>query len=207
MPIIGAVLFVVLYVAATRMYPGGSATDKQSTGFSWTQNYWCNLLDDVAINGQSNSAQPLAMAAMFVLCFSLGMFWWDFPGFVQPGKLLTWVIRSSGMLSLGTSLLLMTATDHDQVTNLASGFGLVAMLGTLIGLYQIGWRRLFLFGLLNLALVALNNYLYYTPDLLHYLPTVQKITFLSFLLWITATVWAMFRVLPPESGRSKVQKN
>lgn len=35
--------FLLFYVVATFFYPGGSQLDKTASGFSWTQNYWCNL--------------------------------------------------------------------------------------------------------------------------------------------------------------------
>ena len=66
-PIFGTIVFVVLYIVATLLYPGGSQVDKNSIGFSWTNNYWCNLLNDNAINGQHNPAKPIAMTGMFVL--------------------------------------------------------------------------------------------------------------------------------------------
>lgn len=74
---------------------------------------------------------------------------------------------------------------HDIVITIASLFGLIALAGTLIGLRNLGWRTLFWLGIFNTALVALNNILYYGDGLLYYLPLVQKITFLSFLVWIS----------------------
>ncbi|MFM9984643.1 MAG: hypothetical protein ACKVOK_05380, partial [Flavobacteriales bacterium] len=40
-------------------------------------------------------------------------------------------------------------------------------------------------GLLNIALVGLNNYLYFSENMIKYLPVVQKISFVSFLVWIS----------------------
>ena len=37
-PIFGTILFVVLYIVATLLYPGGSQVDKNSIGFSWMNN-------------------------------------------------------------------------------------------------------------------------------------------------------------------------
>jgi hypothetical protein len=65
-PILGTLLFVVLYLVASSLYPGGSQVDKGSIGFSWTNNYWCNLLSGNAINGQPNPAKPYAISGMAV---------------------------------------------------------------------------------------------------------------------------------------------
>ncbi|MEI9920861.1 MAG: hypothetical protein WDO14_19015 [Bacteroidota bacterium] len=80
--------------------------------------------------------------------------------------------------------MLFTDIDHDMITNLASLFGLIATIGIMVGLYQTKARMLFAFGVLNMILVCLNNYLYYNQDLIVYLPLVQKVTFVSFLGWI-----------------------
>jgi hypothetical protein len=183
-PILGTILFIILYFIATLFYPGGSQVDKNSIGFSWLNNYWCNLLNEQAINGQPNSAKPIAVAAMFILCLTLILFWFMFPKYVAVDKRLAIIIKGCGSLAMLTGFLLFTNINHDPITNLASGFGIIAAIGVLIGLYKIGWHMLFVLGLLNFLLVALNNYVYYTRGLIVYLPVIQKITFALFLFWI-----------------------
>jgi hypothetical protein len=183
LPLVGSVLFVLLYLVAAFKYPGGTSIDRNSKGFSWTQNYWCNLLNEYAINGAPNPAKPIALTAMVVLCLSLIIFWYQFPewtGLKTPQRL---VIKVSGFLSMAIGLFVFTGL-HDTVTNVAGVFGVIALTGTLIGLWKIGWKKLFYMGIFSLVLVGVNNLLYYTPGLIIYLAVVQKITFLYFLLWI-----------------------
>lgn len=181
----GAVLFAALYLLAAYFYPGGSQVDAHAPGFSWINNYWCNLLNEKAINGQPNSARPVALLATIVLSITFSAFWLLFAGRSNTGKVLKFVIGASGILSMVAGFFLFTATDHDLVTNLASAFGLVAVIGTLIGLYTMKWQGFFAYGLANLLLVAANNYVYYNKELLPYLPIIQKITFAAFLIWIS----------------------
>jgi hypothetical protein len=181
-PLLGIPLFVLLYVWASFYYPGGSQADAQSTGFSWVNNYWCNLLNTTAINGQINSAQPIAMTAMVVLCISLAVFWYLFSMISLSKTLWFRVTQFSGIAAMGTALLLNSSVDHDLITNLASLLGLMALVGTLIGLRRLQWNILFWFGTMNLLLVLLNNFLYYNPELIGYLPLVQKISFAAFLI-------------------------
>ena len=188
----GIVLFVILYVVAAALYPGGSQFDRQAEGFSWTNNYWCTLLDKQAINGQYNTARPYATTAMIVLCLSLQIFWFLIPVYLETGKTLKWIIRVSGILAMTIGFLLITNLNHDTITNLASLFGLVATTGTFIGLYKAKWYGLFVFGMVNLLLVALNNYFYYTPGAIRYLPVVQKITFAAFLVWVCSIAINMY---------------
>lgn len=192
-PIFGTILFVVLYVVATFLYPGGSQVDKNAIGFSWTNNYWCNLLNENAINGQLNPAKPVALSAMFVLCFTLAYFWFLFPNKINLNKKLKLVIQISGTLSMTIAVFLFTNINHDLITNLASSFGAIATIGTFAGLYKNKWFGLFAFGFLNILLVGLNNLCYYNKELIVYLPVIQKITFATFLIWICCITTNLYR--------------
>ena len=191
-PVVGTVVFVILYIVAALLYPGGSQADKAAKGFSWLHNYWCNLLNDNAINGELNPAKPVAMAGMYALCITLSFFWLFFPLYVSIGKIAKRTIQVSGVLAMVIALFLFTSL-HDVVTNLASGFGVVAVTGVFIALYKNKRYILFGFGIFNLLLVALNNYVYYTAGMLVYLPVVQKISFASFLIWICSIAITLYR--------------
>ena len=200
LPVFGCVLFVILYVVAALLYPGGSGIDKTSVGYNWMENYWCNLLNNKAINGQNNTAKPVAMTAMVVLCVSLSLFWILFPVIVQLKKYHRLIIQIGGAASMIAAFLLLTNADHDIAVNFSSSLGFVAMLGVLIALYQLRWSKLFIFGLFNIVLIALNNYLYYVISDVTYLPIVQKFTFLCFLFWICYIEMKMY-------SRIKIQLN
>lgn len=202
LPLLGIIIFIVLYITATLLYPGGSQIDKNSIGFSWINNYWCNLLNQKAINGQHNSAKPVAMTGMFVLCLTLSIFWFIFPRHINVGKKIKLGIQIFGTLSMIIAFFLFTSTNHDLIINLASIFGLVATVGAFIGLYKIRWFKLFAFGLLNILLIGLNNYVYYTKGLIIYLPIVQKITFATFLFWISCINISLYR----EQGKKATNK-
>jgi len=170
-PLFGTLLFLCLYFVATLFYPGGSQVGKTSEGFSWINNYWCNLLNKIAIDGRHNAAKPIAMAAMFVLCLTLAIFWYIFPKQVDFKKRSRLTIQISGGLAMIIGMFLFK-DGHDTIVNVASLCGLVATFGTFIGLYKLKWTKLFWFGIFNLTLVALNNILYYGNGLKLYLPIV-----------------------------------
>ena len=192
-PIFGVTIFVVLYFVATLLYPGGSQVDKNSIGFSWTNNYWCNLLNENAINGQHNPAKPVAMIGMFILCLTLSFFWFLFPRHINLDRKLKLAIQISGTIAMTIAFFLFTNINHDLVTNLAAIFGAISTVGTFIGLYKTKWFGLFAFGLLNIILVGLNNYVYYTKGLIIYLPIIQKISFATFLIWICCIDIKLYR--------------
>ncbi len=183
-PTFGILSFAALYFVATLNYPGGSQFHKYAEGFNWSENYWCNLLYDNAINGEKNSAKPIALIAMMVLGFTLSYFWIQFPKYTSLEKTYKYTIQVSGILAIGIGFFLFTSFDHDITAYLASVAGLVAMIGTSIGLHKNGWKLLFYFGLLNTVLIILNYLLYNNEQLIVYLPMVQKITFATFLIWV-----------------------
>lgn len=182
-PLFGSALFLLLYFIATLYYPGGTYLDKNFRGFSWTQNYWCNLLNENAINGQHNPARPIAFTAMAVLCVTLSIFWYLFPKWADFKAKQRYILQASGFLSMAISVFIFTSL-HDTIINLGGLFGLIALAGTLIGLRRLRWIKLFYMGIIVVALIGLNNLLYYNASLIYYLPVVQKITFLFVLLWI-----------------------
>lgn len=192
-PVFGVLLFASMYFVATLFYPGGSQNDKNSVGFSWRNNYWCNLLNLEAINGEVNAARPYAMIAMIVLCVSLSSFWLLFSMHTNIGNGLKRLILVTGILSMICSVFLLSAFDHDLVVNSASLLGLIAVIATIVALYKLKWKMLFMIGLLNIMLVGVNNIFYYGSDLIVYLPVIQKITFAVFLIWICMINTRMYR--------------
>ena len=182
-PVLGSIIFATLYFIATLLYPGGSQANKISPGFSWANNYWCNLLNKNAINGQSNPARPVALTAMLVLCFAIAFFWFLFPITTNVRKPYKRVIQLSGATSMAITMFLFTDL-HDMVINIASLFGLIALIGTFAVLYNIRLLRLFWLGMVNILLIAFNNYFYYSSELIFFLPVIQKISFAFFLVWL-----------------------
>ena len=192
-PVFGSVLFIILYIIAAFRYPGGSAIDKTAAGFSLINNYWCNLLDERSINGEFNTGRLFAVAAMIVLCVALSIFWIVFPRQVALMKYHRLIIQVTGVGAMAGSFLLYTDLDHDLVINSSSFLGFIATIGTIVALFKIRLNPLFIYGIFNVFLIALNNYLYYAKGMIVYLPVVQKISFLAFLLWFCLVSIKLYR--------------
>ena len=192
LPVIGTLLFFILYIIAACYYPGGSQADANSTGFSWVNNYFCNLLSEIAINGQVNTARPIALTAMIVVCLTLSLFWFIFPLFADISKSSKLIIQISGISAMISAMFIFTEL-HDLVIDISGLLGLVALVGTFRALYKMDNYKMLIWGIVNLLLVALNNYIYYTKWQYACLPMIQKITFLSFLLWICSININLYR--------------
>lgn len=183
MPVLGAIVFLVLYIISTFLYPGGSQYDREAMGFSWLNNYWCNLLDKYALNGKYNSARPFAMAGMVVLGVTVSLFWYIFPRHVESGKGNSLMIQLSGSLSMTIAMFISTEL-HDEIINAAGFLGVITIVGSFVILYRIKWYGLLFLGSINLFLLFLCEYIYHAKDFISYLPIIQKISFFTYLIWI-----------------------
>ncbi|MGN6293272.1 MAG: hypothetical protein ACTHMV_11055 [Chitinophagaceae bacterium] len=181
LPVAGIVLFSLLYVIATLLYPGGSDIDRHAKGFNWLHNYWCELMAPYSQNGQPNTARSLAISAMCVLAASLALIWYFVPSHLPFSRPLQKFISLCGVLSMAI-LFFLFSYDHDQVINMASTLGFMAILLTSAGLYRKKMFLLFGLGVIGFLLGLLNTWLYYSGQR-YYLPVVQKITFIFFLAW------------------------
>lgn len=192
LPVLGNILFASLYLVAVALYPGGNNADEHAPGFSWLHNYWCNLQGTYAINGAVNTARPVALTAMFVLCVSLALFWFHFAHVAGLTGRRKKLMRFSGVACVSAALFIFTSY-HDMLINMTGVLGCIAIVETFLGLRRMKWDKLFVFGVVNLVLIALNNIFYRVKPLLFLLAVTQKITFASCLIWVSLICLQMYR--------------
>jgi hypothetical protein len=195
-PAYGICIFVILYFVAAFFYPGGSQADKTVQGFSWLNNYWCDLLNEKAKNGHDNTARPIAIFSWLVLCFSLSIFWYYLPRMfsMKEGGKNTIVI--SGIASMLVAVFLFTSY-HDVVIQVAGLFGIISNIGALIGLYKTRLYGFFYTGVFCFILMILNYVIMVGNIFAQYQPLIQKLTFLIVLLWVA---YISRRLNPPVTG-------
>lgn len=175
-------LFILFYFIAALNYTGGSWAHPDHTSFSFFENYLCDLLDEIAINGSVNSANIYARISLGFLCLGLLLYWFHIPRlFVSKNKYLQ-IMRVSGMASMLVTAFL-AADNHDIVTRLAGLLGAIAMILAFVALYKAEFKNYFYFGLLCLILILLNYYSYETGFMRANLPLFQKITTIAGLSW------------------------
>ncbi len=182
LPLVGMAGFVILYVIAAYYYPGGSWRSPEAIGFSFWNNYLCDLLDEYAINGELNTARFLARASLASLCLALLFLWFFLPS-LFPGrgvnKKIMWI---SGILALVATGFLGAGT-HDLTVRIAGILGTIAFISCFRELYRMGYIKLMFYGIICLLIFGANYYIYETGELIEQLPVIQKITFISFIGW------------------------
>lgn len=191
-PIAGILLFLFLFVFAASRYPGGSQADLTHEGFDWVHNYWCNLMGKEAMNGEPNDAVRIAIPAFVVLCGSLALFFYHFSKQLARNSIWAKIIRIGGVLSMSAAALIATPW-HDEMTIIASFFGVFVVAGVIIGVSTSHFRLYKWTGIFCLFLLGLNNYIYYTQHGLVILPVLQKLTFVIVLCWIVGLNWQLYQ--------------
>lgn len=189
-PVMGILVFVGLYAVAASLYPGGSQANLQTEGFDWVHNYWCNLLNEKAMNGQPNPGRSMAITAMVVLCMSLMVFFLQFAHMYPQSTLWKRIIQVNGVLSMTFACLIFTSY-HDLMTLISSVFGLWVVVGIMKEIYQSELTLLKISGALCIFLLILNNYIYYTTHGLEALPLLQKFTFAAVLAWVIGLAFVL----------------
>lgn len=194
LPILGMSIFVLLYILAALNYPGGSWNDPTSTQFSFWNNYLCDLLDQVAVNGELNSGRFYARAALGVLCISLLYLWAHIPFLFSRRNWNTVLMWLSGILALTITMLLSSGT-HDLTVRIAGAFGAIAFLSAFAEMRVAGYSGLMRFGWLCLFIFLGNYYIYETGSGIQTLPVVQKATFSCYIAWFVWLNITLFRHL------------
>jgi hypothetical protein len=119
--------FGVLVSAAAAVYPGGTWLRRRSPGFSFWNNFWCDLLSTRALNGQDNLlGASLARAAFGCFALALFQFWPLVALRANPERPHT-VARGIGRL--GASCLLAVAVVPAATSQLVHGIAVVLSAG------------------------------------------------------------------------------
>jgi hypothetical protein len=184
-PIAGIILFILFFIIAAFIYPGGNYLDKTTTGFSMLHNYWCDLLNPLTHNDKPNPSTPYAITATIILCSSLIVFWYYAPMAFDTTRFNKLTIQVAGTIGMLTGMLIFTRF-HSEAITFAGLFGGIAFIATFMGLYKTRWYKLFWMGIVCLLLGIITFTIYKTRFAIIILPMIQKVTLGLCLTWIIA---------------------
>ena len=182
LPLFGMLLFVLFYILAALKYPGGSWIMPQQNGFSFWNNYLCDLLDQNAINGELNTARYFARTSLTVLCLSLVLLWYYLPSLFKGKNFNKNIMWLSGIAALVATSFLSSGA-HDRTVRIAGFFAVIAFLTCFVELLKARHIKLFVFGIGCLIIFLVNYYIYETGLYIRLLPVIQKISFICFIIW------------------------
>lgn len=201
LPIISVIAFVMSYATAARLYPGGTRADPQRVGFSFTENYWCDLIDVTTYAGRHNGARPVAIGAMIVLCMGLAVLWWSVPVLFPWAPRRGALVRVAGVSS-GVVIPLVATPMHDLAIDVAGILGVLGFVTTVTALGSRAGRALnVLAG--SALLIAVSNFAIWQSGVgLSVLPLVQKGAFALFLGWVVLLALHLRRETLNTAGQS-----
>jgi hypothetical protein len=198
---LAGVLGVALSIA---MYPGGTWFDAHTRGFALWDNFMCDMLPAIAVNGEPNPAHTLAALSMATLALSLAPFFIVLSKFAAS-RAMAMIIAILGCIgALNCALVALAPGDaypglHATLIFIAGPPCFVALV---LGASQLRFakgsmRERIAVGLAcALAVVSLSDFAVYahhmaahTPPF-HLLPALQKIAMLLLLVWmvVVATI-------------------
>jgi len=182
-PALGITLYFALFFMAARVYPGGSQTNLRSPGFSWLHNYWCELMNHEAMNGQPNPGAVYAIIAMILAGSAIGVFFYRLPVYLRTSTACARVIKVSAAVT-GLSGVMLFGDYHNPALLCFSIATLITIVISLAILQENGQRLFFAIGLLSLILTQANNVMYYLRLGIEHLPWFQKIAIATVLIWV-----------------------
>lgn len=116
--------FGLLLVASASRYPGGNYVERRAVGFSFWDNFWCDLLATRAIDGSANTAGSLlARAAFACFAYALHRFW------PVAFALVGGASRGVRIGQLGAAALLAVALVPSSSSELVHGIAVVGCAG------------------------------------------------------------------------------
>lgn len=189
-PIIGLIGFLLFFVIATTMYPGGSVNEIAAEGYSYFHNFICDLMSLHLEEGVVNDARPIAIVAHLMLSFGLISFFYILPEIFTFQNRNTRLIRAVGMLAM-TVFIFMCTEYHDLVVTITGVLGSIALVPFFLELINYENRRLKALAYICFLLSILVFISYETKIGFYYTPILQKITFVFDSLWI---VWVSLLV-------------
>ncbi len=183
-PIVGLVGFLVLFVIATTLYPGGSLYDMNAKGHSYIHNYICDLMSLNLPEGTVNRARPYAVVAHLLLSFGMVSFFYILPEIFDRWNTNTRLVRILGMLTM-TIFVFMYSSYHDTVVFITGIIGCAALIPFFIELYSYQrYKGMQVLAYICAILSILVFISYETKIGSYYTPLLQKITFVFDAIWV-----------------------
>lgn len=184
-PIAAVASFIALYFVCAALYPGGTRADPSRVGFSFADNYWCDVLDVTTYGGTPNPAAPVALGATVLLALGLSALWWLAPVLFPAARGRALLVRSAGVVS-GLVTPLIATKHHDLVINVAVLAGTAAFVVVMTAVRAREGRHLVALAAVAFAAAMTNFVMWRTGWMLSALPLVQKAAFAAFLAWVVA---------------------
>ncbi|NND33956.1 MAG: hypothetical protein HKN76_15315 [Saprospiraceae bacterium] len=190
-PIVGLVVYLILFSTAAIGYPGGSINYPDAIGYSFFNNFLCDVMVGTTLAGIENNARTLAIISHWVLSFTMISFFYLLPEIFSVKNRNTFLTRFFGVLTMTIFSFMFTAY-HDVIVTLTGIMGTIALIPFFIELRNYDHQGLKILAYLCFLLSIIVFIIFQTKIGFYYLPFLQKITFVFDAYWV---VWVSYLVL------------
>ncbi|HNT20064.1 MAG TPA: hypothetical protein PKL70_06510 [Saprospiraceae bacterium] len=160
--LICVILSLILMLAATWVYPGGSLLDKNSTGFDWTKNFISNLFSVKAMNGVDNPSRFWAIPGMAFHALGYGLFFINMASKISANHAAR-VLKMIGYTNIFLNILITTRL-HDLMIIITSTSFLMGLFYITVYLLRTRLHFIKVCCLLGLLTFYYTLYLYGAGD-------------------------------------------
>jgi len=181
LPILCFLLALTLYIPVSLAYPGGSDADRLAEGYSWYQNYFCNLMAPTAVNGAANPLFWLARLGVAAYAAGVACFYYYHSQKVAD-KTSARVIRYAGIGSMVSQSFIFTYHELFNIPAIILSF--LALFYIIVNLFKERVYVFAWFGAICLLLLYAAVYIYYSGQFIFLLTAAQKVVLLGLLTWI-----------------------
>lgn len=200
----GAIIgFCALMGLAAAAYPGGTVFEPDRAGFSFLDNYWCDLTAHTARNGAANTlGAAAAKAALLILALGVIVLWSLLPSLSERASRWRWATSGAGIVS-GVALIALSVGPGVWHDHLVAASGVLVVIAVVPTAADLIWRLgavTAVFTGLAVLVGALNLITWLVAPHAPMLPTIQKLSTGVCLLW--AALMARHVWVRPARSRS-----
>jgi hypothetical protein len=183
LPLLGFLMYVLLFIVAALVYDGGTQFDFSRTTFDWFHNYWCDLMIEYNFRNEPNNSRPVAIVAWIILCFSCLIYMHRVIPLFNLKKGFEKIIKICSLLAFIIGSLAFTQY-HDLIVAASFPFGFVLVVGLVIGLLKSDLKVYKWTFFLPVVLLSASFYMFFTDTGLHWLGFIQKLALLATFTWL-----------------------
>lgn len=181
--LIGVMVGTLLLIISTIYYPGGNYENVNSEGYDWAKNYISNLLRPLAVNGEENTARPIAVFGILLLTAGFGFF---FVNFAQKIKIrsASLIIKYLGILATIFGSVTVIPSMHDIMVTLSSMLTLLIFFYITVIVIKSKLTMMKIMSIVFLLTFYFGAYMYFSRFQLEFMPVMQKIIFVMKIAWV-----------------------
>jgi|TARA_R110001599_G_scaffold84130_2_gene226709 hypothetical protein len=181
--LVGVMVGTLLLIISTIYYPGGNSENVNSEGYDWVNNYISNLLRPLAVNGEENTARPIAIFGILLLSASFGFFFVNFARKIKI-RSASLVIKYLGLLATTFGFVTVIPSMHDIMVTLSSILTLLIFFYITVIVIKSKLTMMKIMSIVFLLTFYFGAYMYFSRFQLEFMPVMQKIIFVMKIAWV-----------------------